>query len=167
MGKQLGFVMDKHDKEEFLKYVLDKGVIYTCDNYKEQQILQVSELLKNDGWFRVYVTVKSEIPITYTPLSDNRKYIDGISEPVIEILNSAICESDKRIVRGRLWVEMKYFNNEGELITKCRELDELYKDLCKWIRKNLKKVSVELRGRKEYISESLSKIGEKGYKWQG
>lgn len=167
MGKQFGFVMDEKDKKKFLDYVLENGKIYSDEKHLNTELL--SELLKNGHWLKIYFSVKDEMKITYTLLSNGRKYINSDKESVIEFRNTNVYESDTRILRGRLWVEMKYYDNEGELRTKRKELDELYKNLCKWIKKNLKKVTVEEDGStwKEYVSESMIGLVEEGYSLHG
>ena len=169
MGKQFGFIMDANDKDKFLNYILENGEIYFGEKGSDiEKISEISERLKKGNWFKLLIAVKDEMEITYTILSNGIKYIYSGNEPVIEFRNTTVNESEKKIMRGRLWVEMKYYK-EGELTTKRKELDVLYKNLCKWIKKNLKKVTVEEDGStwKEYVSESMIGLVEEGYSLHG
>lgn len=141
MGKQFGFVMSEKDKEAFLNYVLERGKIYSDSEYLNKELL--TEMLKDGNWFRIYFSAKDESQIIYTLSSKGRKYINSHKEPVIEFRNTRVYESDTRILRGRLWVQMKYYDDEDKLQSKSNELNKLYCDLCKWIRKNLKKLQLK------------------------
>ena len=44
----------------------------------------------------------------------------------------------KGVNRGRLWLEMKYWNNDGDLVEKSKDIDQWYGTLSRWIRTNLK-----------------------------
>lgn len=169
MGKQFRFLMDRKDEKRFLNYVLEKGKIYYDDiRDTDGRICEVNDNLINKDWFKVFFSTEDEVNVKYTKLPGGLKYIGGSDEPVIEYCRTGVNEPDKSVMRGRLWVEMKYYD-KGELLTKGNALDELYRDLCKWIRKNLKKVTVEDTGRmrKEYSSESLIRFIEEGYSLLG
>lgn len=166
MGKQLGFMLDRKDEKRFLNYALERGELYSDEEkFEEGKIYEVSDEFINYNWFQVFISAKDEMKVTFEELSNGRKYISSVSEPVIEFSRTVI--KNKTIMRGRLWLEMKYYDDKGELKTKSKELDELYRDLCKWIRKNLKKVTIEDRGFvwKGYASDSMDELMKEGYTW--
>ena len=91
--------------------------------------------------------------------------MDSIESPVIEYSRTIIREDSKEISRGRLWFETKYYNDDGELVQKDIRLEEWYKELCKWIKKNAPKTDLNIgEKRKEYISKSVLQLLEQGYK---
>lgn len=166
MGKQFGFLMDKSNEEKFLHYVLESANMYTDEiKHREGRVNELSDEVMNYNWLKIYFSVKEEMDIEYKELPNGGKYINGISESVIEYCRTVVSKNEKSIMRGRLWVEMKYYDDKGELKNKSKELEGLYKDLCKWIRKNLRKVIIEEDGsvRKEYVSESMVGLVEEGY----
>ena len=67
--------------------------------------------------------------------------------------------------RGRLYLEMKYYDASGVLIQKSELLDKWYRELVSWIKKQLQCVEVSSNGKvvKEYVSKSLVKLVEEGY----
>jgi hypothetical protein len=70
---------------------------------------------------------------------------------------------------GRLWMEMRYYDDDGILLTKSPELDMWYKELVKWIKKNVprQEVITSTGTEKIYISESIKKlVEEEGYSLQ-
>lgn len=154
MGKQFGFLMDKKDEKNFLDYVLEIGKIYSKEQkFKAGQIYEVSDEFIEYNWFKVYFSTKDEVNISYIELPNDRNYIDGITQPIVEYCRTGINEPDKSVIRGRLWVEMKYYDDEDKLRSKSNELDKLYRDLCKWIRRNLKKLQLK---RMALLGESMS-----------
>lgn len=51
-------------------------------------------------------------------------------------------ENVKEIARGRLWLEMKYYDNET-LITKDKLINDWYIELSKWIKSNLTRIEIK------------------------
>ena len=70
----------------------------------------------------------------------------------------------KEIARGRLWLEMKYYDNET-LITKDKLINNWYIELSKLIKSNLTRI--ESKEQKEYVSKSLIDVVKNGYKLLG
>lgn len=168
MGKQIGFMLDRKDEKRFLNYALERGNLYSCDKkFEEGRIYEASDRFINYDWSQIFISTKDEMKVTFEVLPGGRKYISSVCEPVIEFSRTGIEKKNKTIMRGRLWLEMKYYDDEGVLRTKSKELDELYRDLCKWIRKNLKKVTVEYHGCvwKGYVSDSMDELIKEGYTW--
>lgn len=58
-------------------------------------------------------------------------------------------ENVKEIARGRLWLEMKYYDNET-LITKDKLINDWYIELSKWIKSNLTRI--ENKEQKEMLA---------------
>ncbi len=73
-------------------------------------------------------------------------------------------ENVKEIARGRLWLEMKYYDNET-LITKDKLINNWYIELSKLIKSNLTRI--ESKEQKEYVSKSLIDVVKNGYKLLG
>lgn len=94
------------------------------------------------GWFELYLYKEDfgEIiyaEIIYAETERGCKYINAIDAPVIEFSRTIIRTSSKEITRGRLWLEMKHYDDDGNLLTKSKLLDDWYKELTKWIKCNL------------------------------
>ena len=64
-----------------------------------------------------------------------------------------------------MWMETTYYNENGEKTNKVEGLQEWYKSLSKWIRKNLTKIEVCTNTKiiKKYSCDSIRKLIELGY----
>jgi hypothetical protein len=114
----------------------------------------------------VYLYKKDFGELVLDSIPNGRKFIDEIKSPVIEFIRTVVREEDKEVSRGRLWVEMKYWNEKGVQVEKSKALNDWYTGLCKWIKKQLPKseFSANQETYAEYISNSMKELVEKGYK---
>lgn len=164
--------MDSETEALFTEFVLETGqIFYRGENEQPSLITALPEPCSEGGWFKLhlYKTEFGHIRFDETPTA-GIKYISGIENPVIEFIRSTVREEQKEIGRGRLWVEMKYWeerNGEDELVEKPKALDDWYKVLSKWIRKHLPMTTVERPDGeiiKEYMSPAIKKKIEEGYR---
>ena len=76
---------------------------------------------------------------------------------------------EKRIHAGRIWMQMKYWNENDEYVSKSENLEKGYKDIKKWITKNLPKMDDhDAKGKieKSAVSKELIRLfQEEGYHW--
>jgi hypothetical protein len=165
MGKQIRFIMDEHDESIFFSYIIDNGIVFFAKkNGNPEPITELPDKGSEPGWFKLYLYKESFGAITYAETKGGRRFIDSINAPVIEFRRTIVRENIKEIARGRLWLEMKYYDNET-LIRKDKLIDDWYKELGKWIKSNL--TSLENGGQKEYVSKSLIDAVKNGYKLLG
>lgn len=167
MGKQINFYMDNETEEKFFEFIKKDGVVLFERNNKLPQIIDtLPEPFSGRGWFMVYIYNEKLGKCIICETDNGIKYIDFIKSPVIRFSRTIIREDAKEIAMGRLWFETKFYDDDGELISKDSALDEWYKKLCKWIRKNVPRTELsDTWGvRKEYISKSLIDLFEQGYK---
>ncbi len=165
MGKQFRFIMDESDKKFMFEYVIKQGKAYT--HIKVEGIKEIFEL-PNSLWINLYF-YKDEFGNIKFKYIGEKKYINSTLSPVIEFGNTIVRTNVKEIQRGRLYLEMRYYDSDGKLLLKSEKLDEWYKELIKWIKKHLKCVEVMSNGKvvKEYVSESLVEYVKDGYKLLG
>jgi hypothetical protein len=157
MGKQINFYMDMETEKRFLLYIKENGVlIYEGNNEKPTVIDSLPDPFSGKGWFKVYL-YNNIGSLKLKRLSTGREIIDCIESPVIEFTRTVIREDSKEISKGRLWIETKYYSDDGDLIIKDDLLEEWFKLLSKWIKKNIPKKEFFNNGKlyKEYISESI------------
>lgn len=165
MGKQINFYMDKESEDKFLMYIKENGVlIFEGNNDRPLIIDKLPAPFSEKGWFKVYL-YNNAGDIKYQKLSNGRVIIDCMESPVIEFSRTVVREDSKEISKGRLWVETKYYNNDGDLIIKDNMIDECYKSLSKWIKKNVPRTEFVIKEKvyKEYISESFLSYINWGY----
>lgn len=171
MGKQIGFLMDAPTELEFVNFILQSGqILFEGEFRTPQNITSLPAPYSVDSWFLVYL-YKPEIGgLTLREVETSGvEYIDETRSPVIQFHRSTVVDGEREIRRGRLWVEMKYWdrsNGTYELVEKPKELDVWYQQLRRWIRKHLPMTTVERSdGRmiKEYMSPAIRKKIEEGY----
>lgn len=92
-----------------------------------------------------------------------------MTAPVIEYTRTVVREKEKTIQSGRIWMQMKYWDEHHEYVSKSENLDKGYKDIKKWITKHLQKMEQkDERGRveKNAVSKELVRLfEEEGYRW--
>lgn len=152
-------------EEKFFIYLNEKGVaIFEGINEKPLVVDKLPVPFSGKGWFKLYL-YNNAGDLIIKKLNTGRECVDSIKSPVIEYSRTIIREDLKEISRGRLWVETKYYNNDGDLVQKDIRLEEWYKELCKWIKKNAPKTELDKEKKcKEYISKSVLQLLEQGYK---
>lgn len=166
MGKQFSFIMDEYDEKDFFEYVNQSGAVYFSPSNENPKVIYT---LPESNWFKLYLHKESFGVLICNETKNGRKYIDSINSPVIEFRKTIIHTHSKEISRGRLWMEMKYFDSNGNLVIKKEAVNEWYKELSKWIKKNLVSVQISSKNKisKEYVSKSLVDLVEENYKLLG
>lgn len=161
MGKQINFRMDMDMESQFWSFLKSiNGLEFIMK--KDGKNINVEEL-SDDYYNKIIIYNKG-----FGELTTLKKgiTINTIFSPVIEFSRTYIDLERKQISNGRLWVEMKYWNENEELVEKPKELDKLYQKLARWIRKNIPKVEVDYGDCKlnEHVTPVIKRmIEEEGY----
>ena len=167
MGKQINFIMDLNTENIFKDLILQEGeILFEGTNVVPINIVTLPEQFSSNDWFSLYLYKKEFGELVFDTLPDGRKYIDSIKSPVIEFIRTVVREDEKEVSRGRLWLEMKYWDVQGRQVEKSKALNDWYMSLCKWVKKQLPRTefSVNAETYTEYISGDMKKLVEKGYK---
>lgn len=157
MGKQINFYMSEVIQNRFIEYLCHNHFIFLdknsaiIDEPKSNNILG-GYLYKHD-----YGNIIMR--------QDINDYMDSIKSPVIQFGKTIIKEEKHRILRGRLWVEDKYYDEEGKLLIKERELLKDYQMLVRWVKKNVpyQKIALDEYFTKEYVNDELIELQGKGF----
>ena len=86
-------------------------------------------------------TTEQQLYITYPDaqiILSKGGYVDAISSDVIQ-WSRCKAREDNTLSEGRIWVEMRHWNEEQELVTKNDYLSRMYDVLVKYIKKNTKR----------------------------
>lgn len=171
MGKQINFYMDEETELRFVDFFTSTGgeLLFEGDNLKPISITTLPKPFSGKGWFRLYLYKQEFGELVTRRLENGGFYIDSITSPVIEFSRTVKREigKNREISSGRIWVELKYWNEREELIEKTKELDKWYGILNRWIKKNVDRVEEVINGHKyiKYVSPSLRELLNKGYKF--
>jgi hypothetical protein len=174
MGKQIGFLLDKDTEKRFIEFIMQDQ---ECDirlrkkNGERYAIKEASELLESDE-FQVHIYRKNFGNVEYEILNNGRVFYNTTFTPEIVYSRTITRElPQKEIIRGRLWVEMRYYDDDGNIVMKDEKLDECYKQLVKWIKRNAKRrTAVLTNGRilTYYMTDSMQVLLEGGeYTFRG
>lgn len=151
----------------FKEIILQDGMIlFEGTNLEPMSIIELPQEFSSNDWHSVYLYRREFGELILDKLPNGKQYIDIISSPVIEFIRTVVREDEKEVSRGRLWMEMKYWNEAGELVEKSKLLNDWYSSLCKWIKKKLPKTEISINEDTyvEFISPTMKKLVEKGYK---
>ena len=132
MGKQFRFVMDEKDEHAFFEFVKQNNCFYMDDDVSGPVEIKDLQL---DNWFKLYIYNKQFGNLVFLKYGNEKYMIDGICAPVIEFCHTFVRDNEQEIKRGRLWLEMKFWNDNEILMQKDSRLDDLYKQCVKWIKK--------------------------------
>ena len=148
MGRQIRFFMTDFDETIFLKFikesnhlildrwgnVIDFESVSTCKEMQVLIALKDSNLCTNESGF-----------------------IKDIKSDVIEYTR-CMKKDDNKLCDGRLWVELKYYDEQGVLVEKGAKIKEAYNKYKKWIVKCMR-ISID---KDYYIADGAYKLYKDG-----
>ena len=156
MGKQINFYLDEQTQSQFVDYLTECGFVLL--NADADEVEPDSE-----SFFSAYLYKNSYGGLIRT--QNAMKQIDSIKSPVIQFNKTIIKMDQQTILRGRLWVEDKYYAENRSIVQKGNELVKDYQKLVRWIRKNVpyRKIPKGNSEVMEYASESLDELYNNGF----
>jgi hypothetical protein len=167
MGKQIRFLLDEDTEIRFIEYVMQDqecDILLHKENWERYAIKNVSDIFDSDQ-YQVHLYKEEFGDVQYENMEEGWVFYK-IGTPDIEYSRPIINESpEKEIIAGRLWVEMRYYDDDGILTMKDEKLDECYKQLVKWIKRNTKRKTVTMpNGETEtgYMTDSMQVLLESG-----
>ena len=135
MGRQYHFAMEGADEKLFMEYLKDNGyIVYLERTHRMPEIIEEFPASFSDAWFIcIYHPAFGDMKFKSYMLDgkSNTKidYIESMTEPVIEFTRTLVCHEEKKIRSGRIWMQMKYWNEYDELVSKSENLDKGFKDI--------------------------------------
>jgi hypothetical protein len=126
MSRQISFFFSPKDEELFIKYLRENDIVFLdkrANEFDKEHLLSSDEL-------SFYLTFSG------ANIEKSDEFVEQISS---EIIKYSRCKTSKRSIEpGRLWLKLKYWNSENELVEKNQEINHIYSKLVKWIKKNSK-----------------------------
>lgn len=159
MGRQINFYMSNDIQERFIDFLNKKEFVFV--DYNASIINDISDDSKRD----IYLYKQDYGNII---MSQNDKVnIDSLKSPIIEYIKTKIIEEQQTVLRGRLWIETKYYNGKGEVINKGESFIKDYQMLVRWIKKNVPYQQIKYKNYyiKEYINDELMELQEREFKF--
>lgn len=155
MGKQINFYMNESVQNQFMEW-LKKNEFQFVDYYSKP--ISQPENKEVLGAY-LYKPEHGEILLH----SDGR--MDSIKSSVIEYSKTVVKEAEKKVLRGRLWIETQYYEQSGNIIKKPEQFLKEYQRLVRWIKKYVpyQEIAVGNSFIKEYINDEMKQLKESGF----
>ena len=165
MGRQINFYMSKEVENEFFKFLKKENFEFLIRDNKNNVLTRLYEIKYsefNQNYAYLYKPEYEELFMKDEPLVR----IDQIASPVIDFTRTNIDHDEKIVIRGRIWIETKYYNSSGELVEKNAELVKDYNRLVRWIKKNVpfREIIQEDYVEKEYANDEIVELVNQGYR---
>lgn len=149
MGMQISFFMASQDEVDFYNLINELGDILVDNRGNTLSVEKSMEYKLNQ-----YITAAD-----YANRLHPNKIVDPIDANVIDF-TIASCK-EKQLEPARLWIEVKFWDDSGDLISKDKWLIDKFNYYKKWIQKNYKLS----KDKKYYIGKAAEKLyREEGYK---
>jgi len=163
MGRQVRFYIDESTLDALIEEALVEGEI-VCEGSEANTPPTIStavpQLARCGRGLQLYLYQPRFGDLVLRTTTNGITYVDAIKSPVVELLQTVIRHEDRRISRGRLWVEMRYWDDDGNLVEKTAELGRWYAGLARWTKRRLSRIAET----GEYCSPSILELVEKGYR---
>ncbi len=165
MGKQINFYIEKELEEKLIQQLFNEGFVIVAEDLDNKELVTYDEFQKvNPKVYIMYLYKKEFGKLIIDKECEFR--LDCLRSPIIELTRTLIKNDKKIVTRGRLWVETKYYDENGEIILKDSILTKEYNSLVKWVKKNVPYQEV-MKGEyviKEYITDNMKSLAESGFK---
>lgn len=155
MGKQISFFMNEQDEQYFVQKIIKSADLLIRNKLDPDRNIQIVDKVEQDKKYLLQYCIYYK---DWSLIVNDNAFIDRISSEVIEFDVSYTKEN--RMYPGRLWVEMKYWAENKELVTKRPELEEKYKLYKKYITKNYR-IS---KDKHYYIGPGAYELYKQGWK---
>ena len=157
MGRQINFYMSKIVEKSFIEFLEQNQFIFL--NNDSSVINKTSP----KGKFRWYLYKQDYGDIKMNQY--NMNIIDTKKSPVIQFRRTSIKEEEKKIFKGRLWIETQYYDGGEKLIKKNDIFIKEYQMLVRWIKKHIPYQEIK-KGEyfvKEYINDEIKELQDKEF----
>lgn len=165
MSKQINFYIENEIEENLIQQLFNEGFVIVSEDLDNKELVTYEEFQKvNSKAYIMYLYKKDFGKLIIDKECEFR--LDFLRSPIIELTRTLIKNDKKIITRGRLWVETKYYDENGKMIIKDSNLTKEYNSLVKWIKTNVPFQEVT-KGEyviKEYITENIKSLVESGFK---
>ena len=165
MGRQINYYMSEEVDNKFIEFIKEQNYEFLFYDFKNNALIRLNKEKYNEfneKYAYLYKPEYEELFMKDEPLVR----IDQIASPVIDFTRTNIDHDEKIVIRGRIWIETKYYNSSGELVEKNAELVKDYNRLVRWIKKNVpfREIIQEDYVEKEYANDEIVELVNQGYR---
>lgn len=145
MGKQTRFYTTENDIEQLVSFIIENGgTIINEDGYEpnEHELSNIGNQAFCANRFRFpsfFIKLPSSKLFYHYSEKIDRKCIDSLISEIVEFSPCRKNEKNSLWTQyGRIWYARQYYDKNGVIVEKSKELDVLFSKLHKYIRKNYK-----------------------------
>lgn len=144
-SKQINFFMMPEDEKEFESYLKQtKQVSFLAVPMYHQELRVMNSFGSQDpegkSWSTIYLVLTDDLEkiiINYVP-GPSYYLLDELRSPVIQFMRCYYDFSNKKIRRGRLYLNTGYYNQNREWVWKEQEFLDWANNVFKWFRRHFK-----------------------------
>lgn len=165
MGKQINFYIENELQEKFIQQSFDQGFTILAEDLDSKKLVILNQLCDINP--KIYTMYLYKVDFGGLVFDKDYKYkLDYLRSPVIEFTRNLIKPEKKIITRGRLWMESKYYNQNGEQVSKDINLTIEYDLLVRWLKKRVpfQEVSNGNYIIKEYVTNNIKEKVTSGFR---
>lgn len=156
MGRQINFYMSEAVQAEFMEVLKQNQFVYYDSRANK------IENPEDKKYYAVYLYKERYGEFLRT--NDNRN-IDDYNGSVIQFCKTVINTENKKLTRGRLWMDGWHFDEAGNKVKKNELLTKDYEKLVRWVKKHVPYQVYNHKGYllKEYINDEVIELQKQGY----
>lgn len=165
MGRQINFYIEKELEHQFMQFVFNKGYIIGGENLRNKQLIVFKNVKDIDPKIYSVCLYKEEYGQLIVE-NDCDYRIDYNKSPVIEFTDTFINYEEKSVMRGRMWMQPKHYDEHDNVVSKDLRLTKDCTSFVRWIKKYALYQEIT-KGKyivKEYISENMKPIANSGFR---
>ena len=140
MGRQVNFYMTAEDERQFVTFIRSMGNVAILGSVQlSKAVLELQELppVGEPFWFALCLWNKDCSPAPKMEYVTEQNYycVEETESEVVEFSRSGVC--DGRLVRGRIWAEMTYWQLDDPpvVVKKSAAFGKFYDRLANWLRR--------------------------------
>lgn len=164
MGRQINFYMEETLQEQFIQKLFEKNFLIIAEDLENKKLVVYDEYQKfNSNTYTMYLYKNNFGELLTKEDCDYR--LDYLKSPVIEFTKNLIKNDKMIITRGRLWLETKYYNDDGNIVCKDTIITQEYNALVRWIKNRIPFQEVTKEGYivKEYVTDYMKGLADSGF----
>lgn len=165
MGRQINFYIEKELEKQLMQFVFNKGYIIVGEDLQNKQLIVFKNV--NDIDPKIYSVFLYKEEYGQLRVENDCDYrIDYNKSPVIEFAQTFINHDEQSVMRGRMWMQPKYYDEHDNVVSKDLRLTKDFTSFVRWIKKYAPYQEIT-KGKyivKEYISENMKVIANSGFR---
>ena len=158
MGRQINFYMSKIVEESFIEFLAQNQFVF-LDYYGG--IINQTFSTNQFGWY-LYKQSYGDIKMCQNGKANS---VDAIKSPIIQFKKTVIKEEQKKVLKGRLWMETQFYDGGGKLVKKNEIFVKEYQMLVRWLKRHIPYQEIKKGDYliKAYINDEIKELQDREF----